>query len=166
MNSPDLEPDERTPDYRLGNWLLFASQYYDLSLRASLDPEAKKALSKIAHAGYRALEVRGAVFGELVVAVSAIRGARRLAEQMPPVDFRVSTVATWVARRNDQLRKCGLNFEVFDRLRRLTDAIHDAIVLRGATVDQIHDALNAVRPDGSIMRDLKSIQEKLRERGE
>lgn len=162
----DLEPDERTPDYRLGNWLLFASQYYDLSLRAGLDAEAKRALSKLAHEGYRALEVRGAVFGELVQAVKSVRGDRRATEEMSVVDFRVSTVATWVARRHDQLRKCGLSFEVFDRFRRLTDAIHDAIVLRGGTVDQVHAALCSVRKDGSILADLPSIRAKLRERGE
>jgi hypothetical protein len=163
-STDDIEPSQNQapPDYRIGNVLLYVSQYYDLSLRTGLDAPSKRALSSLAHESYRAIAIRGARLGALVDAIQKVRGDRRVLEQMPIVDFKVATVAGWVAKRHDEARSLGICFELFERLRLLTDAVHEAITLRGATVEQLLAALRDVRPHGSIAADLPSLQAKLR----
>ena len=77
-----------------------------------------------------------------------------------PPDYKVASVALYIAQSAAFMRRCGVDFETFERIRMLADEINDAISNRGCRVGELVSALRSVKPDGSILRDLPTMRAK------
>lgn len=143
------------PDYRVGNVLKIVSDFCDLSLRIGAHKETFRALSALAHDCYRAINVRGARVGEVIEAIRRAKSQLAEGSEFPETDRQVADYADMLVKQHDDLRKIGLHFETFERLRMLAEAVRDAISTRQVLVYDLYVALRSVRRDQSILEDLK-----------
>jgi hypothetical protein len=163
----DHDPPRLTkPDYAVGNFLLLVSEACDLGSLAMVDAAALRALSSAAHEMYRGVSIRGARVGEIVEAIRDVNAGVQHVGGHGVVEGKLAAMLLFVVKRVAALKAIGVDVEIFDRLRILADAAHEALVKRGATAAEIVAGLRTVRREGSILADLPSIQKKLRERGE
>lgn len=166
MSSNETDRLHTQPDYHVGNFMLIVSEYCDFSKMLRLGQEGFGAISEVAHDAYRAINLRGARVGELVEAIRNVRAGKH-GDPLPPVpDSHLASMALMVVERVDDAKKLGIDWEPFQRVRLLATAVHDAIEKRGATSHELVAALRGVRAHGSILEDLPSVQQKLREREE
>lgn len=70
-------------------------------------------------------------------------------------DFRIASFALAVSQGADAVRRVGLDKDTLTSGSELAHEIYRAIAVRGATVTEIVKALRSVRPNGSILKDLK-----------